>query len=72
MSELFKRLGAETSDFFKKVTSFFVVLGAIGTALTAAQDMLPSWVGTVSPYLILAGIVGAAVAQTTVKDPSKL
>lgn len=72
MKELLKRIGTETPTFFKNVTRFFIVVGAVGTALIAAQDMLPSWVEHVSPYLILAGVVGAAVAQTTVKDPTKL
>ena len=72
MLEILKRLRAETPTFFKNVTRFFIVIGAVGTALIASQDILPSWVAEVSPYLILAGVVGAAVAQTTAKNPDQL
>ena len=72
MKELIKRLKLESPSFFKKVLALCVTLGAIGTAFIAGKDYLPAITQVVAPYLITAGIVGAAVAKTTVKNPEEL
>jgi hypothetical protein len=75
IKEIGTRLKHESPSFFKKIQAIGISLGAIGTALMAipAETVeLPEVVGKLSGYFIVAGIVAAAIAKTTVSDPSVL
>lgn len=75
IQETIKRAKAETPVFFKKVQYICATLGAIGgvlVAVPASVIVLPASVVTIGGYLIVAGLVGGAIAKTTVKDASEL
>lgn len=64
---LFQRMGAPTSGFFKKIRTIGLILAAVGGAIIAAPVSLPAIVVTLAGYLTVAGGVMTAVAQSTVE-----
>lgn len=79
-TELSNRWTKESPKFQKKLVSFGLWLLSAGTALigvpAAMTEIIPkevnfdlSLLGTISSYMILAGLVISAVAKTAVKDP---
>lgn len=63
-----QRFNAPTPDWFKLVRTIGLSLTAAGTAIIAAQLVLPAVVVTIGGYCMVAGAVASAVAQTAVKD----
>lgn len=67
------RIKAKTPPFFKKVRALAITMGSIGAALMVAKmqyDMV--WLPEkYVEWLIVAGVVGAALAQTTAEKPPK-
>ena len=61
---IFQRLGAETPRFYKIIRNIGLGLAATGSVLVAAPVALPAAVVTVGGYLLTAGAVASAVAQT--------
>lgn len=77
-TELSNRWSANSPKFFKKLSAFGAYLSATGTALigipaalnaTVDTDMNLSLLGTISSYMVLAGLIIAAVSNLPVKDP---
>ncbi len=62
------RLNAPTPDFFKKLRNIGLGLAAVGTALIATPVGLPVILLTIGQYLVVAGTVASAVAQTAVSN----
>ena len=76
--ELSNRWTSTSPIFFKKLTSFGGWLTATGTALVGVPaalnavvktDMNLAILGTISSYMVLAGIIIAVVSKLPVKDP---
>lgn len=65
MNELAERLSEPTPKFFKKLRNIAVTLGIIGGAILASPITLPAIVVTIGGYFVVAGTVGASLAQTT-------
>ncbi len=75
MNTLIKRLTSESPTFFKRIQAIGITIGSIGlaiVALPASIIVLPAAVTTIAGYFIAIGAVAAAVAKTTVADPSVL
>jgi hypothetical protein len=72
MNEIFRRWKLESPKLFKKITSLFIALGAIGTTILATEQYLPPYASAIAPHLIVAGIVGAAISKLTVKNPNQI
>lgn len=75
MKEILKRLTSESPKFFKRIQALGITFGAIGgaiMAIPASVVALPAIVVTMGGYFVAVGIVAAAVAKTTVSDPSVL
>lgn len=79
-TELSNRWTANSPRFFKKLISFGAWLTATGAALVgvpaAAEQIIPetanfnlSLLGTISSYMVLAGLIISIVAKLPVKDP---
>jgi predicted ABC-type sugar transport system permease subunit len=63
----FKRLTAKTPCFFQKVRNVGLILAAIGGVLVSIEFNLPAFVVRIGEFLLVAGAVASAVAQTTVE-----
>lgn len=72
MNEIFRRWKLESPKIFRKITNIFIALGAIGTAILATEQYLPTYATSIAPHLIVAGIVGAATSKLTVKNPNQI
>jgi ABC-type xylose transport system permease subunit len=64
---LTERLTAPTSKFFRIVRNVGLSLAAAGGALLSAQVALPALIVTIGGYMVVAGSVMTAIAQTTVE-----
>ena len=65
---LIDRILAPTPAFFKKLRNLGLSLAAAGTVLVSTPIIIPSAVVTIGGYLIVAGAVASAVAQTVVSN----
>ena len=75
MKTILKRITSDSPSFFKKIQTIGITLGAVGLAIVsvpASVIALPAIVTTMAGYFIAIGTVAAAVAKTTVADPSVL
>jgi ABC-type xylose transport system permease subunit len=61
------RLIAPTSKFFRIIRNVGLCLAAAGGALLSAQVTLPAFIVTIGGYMMVAGGVMTAVAQSTVE-----
>lgn len=79
-TELSNRWTANSPNFFKKLISFGAWLTATGIGLigvpAALQQIIPktanfdlSLLGTISSYMVLAGLIVSVIAKLPVKDP---
>ena len=74
ISNIWRRLRAESPTFFKKVTWLCVTLGGVGGSLYALNAMYPAAFPSesiyikISSHLIIIGIVGSFLSKLTVKD----
>lgn len=59
---------APTPKFFQRLRMLGLILAAIGGVLVASPYEIPSVLVDIGGYLIVAGAVATAVAQTTVDD----
>lgn len=64
---LFQRIKAPMPKFFIKLRMIGLILAAIGGVLVSAPYTIPPALVTFGGYLIVAGAVATAVAQTTVE-----
>lgn len=71
-TQIFKRMTSESPTFFKKITKFGLILGAVGAVLVAAPVALPAAIVTVGGYMVTIGLVAAGVAKTAVSDTKVL
>lgn len=62
------RLKSPTPKFFRKLRNYGLGLAAAGGAILAAPVALPAVVVTLGSYLIIAGSVASAVAQSVTAD----
>jgi hypothetical protein len=62
------RLTRPTPKFFRKLRNFGLGLAAAGGAILASPIALPATVIAVGGYLIVAGTVASAVAQSVTAD----
>lgn len=62
------RLTSPTPKFFRKLRNFGLGLAAAGGAILASPIALPATVIAVGGYLIVAGTVASAVAQSVTAD----
>ena len=62
------RLNAPTPNFFKVLRNIGLGLAATGGVLIATPIALPGMVVLIGQYLLVAGTVASAVAQTTVEN----
>lgn len=62
------RLLRPTPKFFRKVRNFGLGLAAAGTAIVKSPVPLPMQIVAVGGYLIVAGMIAAAVAQSVTAD----
>jgi hypothetical protein len=70
-ASLIERCKSDIPPFFKKLRAIGIALASVGTILVAAPIALPAGIITVGGYLIVAGSVAAAVAQTTTCEEEK-
>lgn len=61
---LIERCKSDTPPFFKKLRLFGLTLAAVGGVLVASPIAIPAAIVTAGGYLIVAGSVATAVAQT--------
>ena len=67
-NEIIERVKAPTPQFFKKIRTIGLTLGAIGGALLTAPITLPATVISIAGYLATAGLVASAISSTAVDD----
>lgn len=65
---IYQRIMAPTPKFFQRLRMLGLILAAIGGVLVAAPYEIPPVLVDIGGYLIVAGAVATAVAQTTVDD----
>lgn len=65
---IIKRIQAPTPKFFKKLRNIGLALIAVGTVIVTAPISLPGIVVTIGGYLIVAGGVASAVAQSVTTE----
>ncbi len=71
-TNIIQRMKSDTPKFYKIIRNIGIGLAAVGGVLVAAPVALPAVVVTIGGYLITAGAVASAVAQTaTTADNSK-
>ena len=68
---LIQRLQAPTPKFFRVVRTVGLCLAAAGGAILASPIALPAAIITAGGYLIVAGSVATAVAQSAVESDKK-
>ncbi|MEO8760155.1 MAG: hypothetical protein ABI388_03510 [Bacteroidia bacterium] len=61
---IIQRMKSETPKFYKIIRNIGIGLAAVGGVLVAAPVALPAAIITLGGYLITAGAVATAVAQT--------
>lgn len=67
-NEIIERVKAPTPNFFKKVRSIGLTVGAVGTALLSAPVSLPAAVLTLAGYMVAAGLVASVLSSTARED----
>lgn len=72
MEKLVKRWKAETPDFWKKVQTIGIGIGAVGGIIVSAPVVLPAALITIGGYMVAIGSVAAVLSKLTVKDVSVL
>lgn len=77
MNTIWKRLTSESPRFFKNIQAVGIILGAIGGVIVTLPEVMPSiilpeFIVKVAGYFVVAGLVSAAIAKTTVADASVL
>ena len=72
MEKLIKRWKAETPDFWKKVQTIGISIGAVGGIIVSAPVALPAALITIGGYMVAVGSVAAVLSKLTVKDASAL
>ena len=65
---ILERIKSPTPTFFKKLRNVGLGLIAVGGVLVSSTIALPVFAITIGQYLIVAGSVASAVAQTTVEN----
>lgn len=65
---LIQRINAPTPKFFRVVRTIGLCLTAAGGAILVSPIALPVAIATAGGYLIVAGTVATAVAQTAVES----
>ena len=65
---ILERIKSPTPKFFKKLRNMGLGLIAVGGVLVSSTIALPIIAITIGQYLIVAGSVASAVAQTTVEN----
>lgn len=65
---LFQRIMAPVPKFFQRMKMLGLILAAIGGVLVAAPYEIPLVLVNIGGYLIVAGAVATAVAQTAVEE----
>lgn len=68
MEKLVKRWKAETPDFWKKVQTIGISIGAVGGIIVSAPVALPAALITIGGYMVAVGSVAAVLSKLTVKD----
>jgi len=68
LKSYFKRCGADTPPFFKKLRTIGLVVAAAGTTILASPIALPALVSTIGGYLIVGGSVATAMSQAAIAD----
>ena len=68
MEKLIKRWKAETPDFWKKVQTIGISIGAVGGIIVSAPVALPAALITIGGYMVAVGSVAAVLSKLTVKD----
>ncbi|MBI1837507.1 MAG: hypothetical protein HYR91_09610 [Flavobacteriia bacterium] len=63
-----ERMKAPTPKFFKVLRNIGLGLAATGGALIATPIAMPAMVVLIGQYLVVAGTVASAVAQTVVSN----
>jgi hypothetical protein len=66
-----QRIQTPTPKFFKILRNIGISLAAAGGVLIASPVLLPAALVSLGGYLLVAGSVATAVAQTVVKDIGK-
>ncbi len=69
--KIIERLKSKTPKFYKIVRNVGLGLAAAGGVLVAAPVAIPAGLVTFGGYLIVAGSVATAVAQSTVIEEKK-
>lgn len=70
--QFFRRIGAETPSFFRKIIYFGITLGTIGIGLIALKSQLPLWIVDLADNLVIIGLVSGIVAKSAVKNPKDI
>ncbi len=65
---IIERFKAPTPDFFKRLRNIGLSLVATGTVLVSTPIIIPASLVTFGSYLIVAGSVASAIAQSVVSD----
>lgn len=68
----YKRIGAGTPIFFKKIIYFGITLGAIGGGIIIAKDQFPTWLVELANTMVIVGLVSGIVAKAAVIDPQSI
>lgn len=75
ISNLYNRFTAEVPTFFKKLRKFLLFCATLGGLLAGARVMYPEQLSFISihvdGYLMVLGLIGAAVASLTVNNPNE-
>lgn len=77
MNTIFKRITSESPSFFKKIQALGITLGAIGGIIMGIPEVaptvvMPALIYKLAGYFVVAGLIAAGVAKTTVSDPAVL
>ncbi len=70
-NEIIERVKAPTPQFFKKIRTIGLTLGAIGGAILTAPITLPATIVTIAGYLATAGIVASAISTVAKDDQAR-
>jgi hypothetical protein len=73
MNTLIARIKAQTPIWFKSIIRLSLILATIGTALLGADGNVPNFhltelLAKIATYMVVAGLVAAAVAKTAKED----
>ncbi len=64
---LIERIKAPTPNWFRIIRTAGLVLGSVGTVLLTSPIVLPAGIVSLAGYMLLAGSIASAIAQTAVK-----